>query len=154
MGCDIHIHIEVKFRGNWEHYGTPQVSRWYRLFAKMANVRNAEPHDKDYIKPISDPKGMPDDVTTLTAHDNERGSGDWHSHSWLDLDEIVLLEDWLEEQSKQQREIDPSAPWLDLEHTVLHTYLFGNSFAGLRRYPKDYDGDQVADVRFVFWFDN
>lgn len=27
MGCDIHLHIEVKINGAWEHYATPRVDR-------------------------------------------------------------------------------------------------------------------------------
>jgi hypothetical protein len=148
MGCDIHLHIEVKLNGKWEHYGAPNVSRWYLLFEKMAGVRG-EPENA-----ISLPKGLPDDLTTLTRYSSERWDGDGHSHSWLGIEEIMLLEDWLKTQKSEWRTHSPDAS-VDLEHHVLHTYLFGNSFTGPKRYPED---DQsrpgVEDVRFVFWFDN
>ena len=41
MGCDIHLHAEIKVNGKWEHYAHPHIRRDYRLFAKMASVRNA-----------------------------------------------------------------------------------------------------------------
>lgn len=59
--------------------------RNYSLFSVLANVRNY-----DYnIKPIDDPRGLPDDVSEtikIRASDPER---DGHSYTWLTLDEIV-----------------------------------------------------------------
>ncbi len=36
MGCDIHLHTEVKIANVWHRYGCPSVDRNYRVFAKMA----------------------------------------------------------------------------------------------------------------------
>lgn len=148
MGCDIHLHIEVKIDGQWEHYGAPYVSRWYALFAKMAGVR-----DYANATPISAPKGMPEDVTKLTRIDCEYLGIDGHSHSWLGLDELMQLEDWLKDQ-RDEWLTHSDTQSINLEHHVLHTYLFGNSFTGPRRFPSEEREPKVQDVRFVFWFDN
>ena len=144
MECDIHLHIEIKLNGTWHHYAAPDIQRWYKLFEKMAGVRGEL---KDAISP---PKGMPEDITEVTRYSNFKLQPYAHSHSWLGLDEIVELEDWLNEQI----EITSNYTDLNLEFGILHTYLFGNSFAGFKRYPEDYENSGIQDVRFVFWFDN
>ena len=67
MGCDLHLHTEVKINGKLHHYGSHRPHRNYDLFAKMANVRN---YDEE-IEPISLPKGLPEDITELTKYDAE-----------------------------------------------------------------------------------
>lgn len=137
MGCDIHLHIEVKLVGDstWEHYGMPRVPRSYALFAHMAGVRN------EYLNvaPIAAPRGLPSDVSRLTAFDFERWKGDAHSASWASSAELVDLRDRMKLE-------DPR--WLEAE--ALGGYVFGN-------YPSDFASDPTAgvdDLRFVFWFDN
>lgn len=39
MGCDIHLHIEIKMNGLWRHYSMPHIERDYCLFGVMAGVR-------------------------------------------------------------------------------------------------------------------
>lgn len=141
MGCDIHLHIEIKINGTWHHYGAPNVSRRTKLFEKMAGVRGS------VTNAIVPPKGTPDDISGITRMDVDRFKIGGHSHSWFTCEEIGKLEDWLNEQGGFARE-------MDLEHHILHTYLFGNSFAGFRKYPSDYKDSPIEDVRFVFFFDN
>jgi len=144
MGCDIHMHIEVKINGNWEHYAFPHISRRYRLFGKMAGVRDTSQD------PISPPKGIPEDITTVTRVDLERYGNDGHHHSWFSYEEIVALDAWLAEQPKLRE----SALENDLECDILNwTFLFGNSFSGLKKSPQDFP-KSVTDVRMVFWFNN
>lgn len=149
MGCDIHVHTEVKVDGVWHHYGAPNTTRNYALFSKMANVRNDEPGDKDYIEPIAEPRGLPDNATALTLFDNKRWNSDGHSHSWLNAGEIAALVLWLEQYAKEQR-------W-DLNIWLWEPdnfgYLFGNTWSGFTRYPGD-RLEGLKDVRWVFWFDN
>jgi hypothetical protein len=146
MGCDIHLHIEVKLNGKWEHYAAPSVNRYYVMFERMAGVRG------DITNAISIPKGLPEDVTTITRYDADRMGSDGHSHSWLGVDELMKLEDWLKTELRLYNGIY-SHP--DLEHEILHCYFFGNSFTGIKRYPTDYRGmPEIENVRFVFWFDN
>jgi hypothetical protein len=40
MGCDIHVHVEIKHKElGWLHWNHPRVERWYRMFYK--NGRSA-----------------------------------------------------------------------------------------------------------------
>jgi len=143
MGCDIHLHIEVKVNGKWEHYASPWIQRNYTLFEKMAGVRG------DDENAISLPKGMPEDASFITKQSCEDFGSDGHSHSYLTLNEIVQLEDWLNSLPK----VEGNYLATDLEHSILHTYCEGNSFAGILRYPKE-KPSWIEDTRFVFWFDN
>ena len=148
MGCDIHLHIEVKIEGIWHHYAAPSISRNYYLFEKMAGVRG------DENNAISPPKGIPNDATALTNIVYQNEECDAHSESWLGIDEIMKLEDWL--KSISTKETDSYAKY-DLEYGILRTYLGGDSFTGWKRYPEDgspLSPATVEDVRFIFWFDN
>ena len=138
MGCDIHLHVEVKVYGTWEHYAQLRPPRDYRLFSVMAGVR-----DYDY-KPIAPPRGIPDDVSALTRLNCDAWNGDGHSHSWINADEIVDLEE-------AYSELYPGN-CCGLEDWI-GTYLYGDSFAGFVRYPEDRP-KFIEDLRFVFWFDN
>jgi len=140
MGCDIHLHIEVKINEKWEHYACPSVNRFYRLFEKMAGVRG------DIGDAISPPKGLPKDATTITMLDYNQMEYEAHSESWLGIDEIILLDEW-------SRSIDPKEMAYDLEYEILNCYLFGSSFASIKLYPEDNYIPGLTDVRFVFWFD-
>lgn len=144
MGCDIHLHIEIKVAGRWEHLHAPNVQRDYRLFAIMAGVRNYG----DEIKPISKPKGLPDALSVVTKLDVDRYGIDGHSHSWLGAEEIADLE-------KRVEVLGPGkfGHGMDLEWDILNAYLFSNSFGGFAKYPNERPAG-VEDLRFVFWFDN
>lgn len=137
MGCDIHLHIEVKIDKKWEHYSAPRVDRWYKLFEKMAGVRG------DVANAIVAPKGLPDDVSTITALDYEHWAEDAHTPSWFNLSEIKKLTEWAEATNTLVED------FVDLEATILNCYLFGNCFYML---PEGVPA--IEDVRFVFWFDN
>jgi len=142
MGCDIHLHIEVKLNGNWEHWGNPNIDRDYRLFAVMAGVRN------NYkIIPISEPKGLPNDLTRITQYASDYEGIDGHNYSWLNSKEIVKLEAYVRRIANKENR------WWDLEAHILHSYLLGNLFGGIETYPEDRP-KEITDVRFIFWFDN
>ena len=134
MGCDIHVHTEVKINGVWHHYSIPRVRRNYMLFGKMAGVRNRT------VDPISLPKGLPEDATFLTEFDSNRYGSDGHSHSWLSSEEVNQLSEW----------------WLRIFTENLSEdfgWFFGNSWAGFIKYREEYR-PEIEDFRFVFWFDN
>jgi len=106
MGCDIHLHIEVKKNGQWvEHEweskyntgqfyqdGTPMVdhfalfedplwiSRNYMLFAILADVRN-----RNEVEPISCPRGLPREMSDTVRKRAEYWDLDAHSHSFIYL---------------------------------------------------------------------
>lgn len=138
MGCDIHLHTEVKIGGKWRHYSAPNFQRNYKYFAKMANVRNY-----DEIEPISEPKGLPFDITEVTKFDADKWGSDAHSASWLGAEELVELEEFVLEDRKGD-------PWFE---NKTWGYLFGNTWGGFAKYPEDRP-EGLEDVRFVFWFDN
>jgi len=144
MGCDIHLHVEIKVADKWEHYAAPNINRSYKLFEKMAGVRGF------LINAIIAPKGLPEDLNIITRKSADYWKVDGHSWSWLNLEEISILSDWLGELGKKE---ERDFLKYDLEHSILHTYCEGNSFGGLFKYP-DEKPEWIEDVRFVFWFDN
>jgi hypothetical protein len=109
MGCDIHFFVERRKRGRWgEVYkkekveirypkGKPYVyytnyygyrGRNYDLFAILAGVRNYND-----IQPISEPRGLPDDVCKPIKKESDAWDCDGHSHSYLTLKELLNF-DW------------------------------------------------------------
>ena len=140
MGCDIHLHIEVKYRGKWELYSSPRVKRNYWLFEKMAGVRGEE---ENAIVP---PKGFPDDASPLVQLSYKQWGETAHTPSWLNQKEIGELQEALIQEYGDDLDHD-------LEYDILHCYAFGNSFAS---YGHDEDSrvEDVEEFRFVFWFDN
>lgn len=162
MGCDIHLFIEYKQDGQsllgwWAFGGEHRLDRDYRLFARMAGVRNYW----DAV-PISNPRDLPDDASwqvkdknRLLIVDNEEagereatreqaerwvksGSSkydgdryvthpDWHSHSWLSADEFEACLNSFESVSAEYKAV----------------------LAALRCFESD-----VQVTRVVFWFDN
>ncbi len=131
MGCDIHLHVEQKVSGKWEHYNYPRIDRSYVLFGKMAGVRGEE-------KPISLPKGFPDDASYPTTLDYRRWGEDGHSHSWLNREELIELKAWFVSEY-------PEDLWRFYD-------VFGFFYGGGLEDPLE--ETPAEDVRVVFWFDN
>lgn len=97
MGCDIHMFIEVNKRGKWVMSGErSSISRDYRLFSLLANVRNYN----DRMKPLSEPRGVPDDASAGYKKEVKRYGVDGHSHSYFTVEEIR------------------KHPWNDRKHTA------------------------------------
>ena len=122
MGCDIHMHIEVKQAdGPWKRHdwlakysdGTYEdgsrrvkwgdafndvfyIGRNYDLFAVLANVRNgrgfAGCKTSEGFNIISEPRGLPDDVSDEVLAESTDMGCDGHSHSWLDIAEIKAFD--------------------------------------------------------------
>ena len=134
MGCDIHIHAEVKIGGKWHHYDQPDCDRHYALFEKMAGVRG------DVANAIAAPRGIPEDASFTTRFDRKRWGADGHSHSWISAEEIAQLAAWYGNEYPGM-----SAKW--------DYYLFGNYYSGFVKYHEERP-EGVEDVRFIFWFDN
>lgn len=136
MGCDIHAHIEVQNKiGKWFHYGAPSVRRDYVLFSLMAGVR-----DNRGIQPIVKPRGLPVDISEVTSVEWEANKTNWHTPSYLMAKELPELQ-------KKYRDLRDELSFLDsdLELSVFHTYVAGNSLA---------QHDNWENLRIVFWFDN
>ena len=139
MGCDIHVHIEVKLDGRWEHYANPSVLRHYTLFTLLANVRSTSE-----IKPISEPRGLPEDCNGLTRYELEHG--EYHSHSYLDLKDLKKAnKTWIK--------------YMGMEDWTVWGALFGEEQPYLfddwkDSFPFDNRDPKIEDVRIVFAFDS
>lgn len=97
----------------------------------MAGVREVEG-----IEPISQPRGLPEDVTKTTVLKNKWWGVDGHSHSWLSAVEVMRV---IKEQ-EDSIGIDSWSQW---------GYLDGNCWYDMEGRP-----NEVQDFRLVFWFDN
>lgn len=150
MGCDIHLHSEVKRKGKWLHHSQQKVERNYMLFAKMG-----EPHRNDFgIIPISAPKGLPHDATELTLLHSEKFGPDGHSHSWLNAKEISELHAFIESPDNPESWFEGRCnDRLMWSHDNM-PYFMGNHLSGFFDYPEDFEGTGIEDVRYVFFFDN
>ena len=120
MGCDIHFYVERKADdGVWESNDTwtpeeyaeegvqPRLTvdyknrlyhdRNYDLFAILAGVRNGRGFAGcdmgDGFNPISDPRGLPQDVSALLKAESDNYGSDGHSHSWFTVNELLAY-DW------------------------------------------------------------
>ena len=139
MGCDIHLHSEIKVNGKWLHYDQPDCDRNYELFEKMAGVRGENKNA------IAAPRGLPEDASDTTNFESDHWDSDGHSHSWLSAAEIHQLAEWYREEFKG-RDKDNFWPKWD-------RWLCGNCYSDFVRYPESRP-KEIEDVRFVFWFDN
>lgn len=137
MGCDIHLYGEVKINGVWRHWSNPSVPRNYKLFGRMAGVRD------DSVEPIAAPRGIPDDATFETRFDHDE-FGDGHTPSWLSGVEIDQLE------RDSHNSFGGQSFWNLCHHAI--GYIFGNGW-NVQKYPRDYP-QGVEEARIVFWFDN
>lgn len=145
MGCDIHMHTEIKIRGEWHHYSAPRFKRCYPLFCLMAAVRGPW----DGCEPTAGPRGLPADSALVTRLSRERYRLDGHSDSYLDASELATLEERWEAFAKENS-INPHDA--DLEWNYVG-FLEGNSWAEFAKYP-DERPSWIEDVRWCFWFDN
>lgn len=137
MGCDIHPHFEIKVDGKWLHYSKPLVERDYKLFGKMAGVRN------EYIDTIVESKGLPDNLSKVTELDHSTRGSEVHDESWFNANEI-------EELFEFHRSISHESYMPEFNHWG---FLFGHGWDGFKKYNDDYP-DFIEDIRLVFWFDN
>lgn len=124
MGCDIHCYVEKRDGSKWVSadrwepceyepdsgrktvpYGSRIYSgRNYDLFGILADVRNgrgfAGIRTGAGFNPISEPKGLPVDVSPEVKAESEGWGCDGHSHSWLTLSELLAY-DWTQETEHQ-----------------------------------------------------
>lgn len=146
MGTDIHLHIEIKVNGKWEHYNKPKIDRNYELFAKLAGVRIVKG-----IEPISLPKGLPEDLSAITKMHADWQSEFQHSHSWLDVNEIREVEEWWKKYYLKHWHTHSTEGVSYIESQW--GYLFGDAISGFGAFPESYPAE-IEDVRMVFWFDS
>ncbi len=89
MGCDIHAFVEYQpYEESWMLMATLHLPRNYTLFTAMAGVRDKGTGIEQYP-----PKGLPTDIGIMTNSHYQEGREDWHTPSWLDLDELAIAYD-------------------------------------------------------------
>ena len=137
MGCDIHAYAEIKLEGLWYCYSKLIITRDYQLFSRMAGVRD---DPRDSFGPISPPRGLPRNPSTVVIFENETTGSDGHDHSWLTCKEVADLEEW--NQAFRRRN----------DWEKIFGYICGNGW-DLAEYPEEYP-KRLSDARLVFWFDN
>lgn len=151
MGCDIHMIAERRSKydddSEWEPIVDPifknkfyddkyPIDKWncpytfqpyenrnYQLFSILADVRN---YHKPKIKPISEPRGYPNDMHQATKWLLDGWDFVDHSPTWLSLDEVFNYKD---------NPIDSD---------------FMESCLLLKKYGEK----ENCDIRLVFGFDN
>lgn len=128
MGCDIHVHVEVRIGGQWHHYNSPTIVRDYELFAKMAGVCGIQ-------VPIAPVRGLPSDITLITKLDFERMTP--HTASWLTAIEAAQVQQWY-----------------NRNYPPLFDYVFGNDMDTYTLFPNQTKQLGLEEIRVVFWFDS
>lgn len=140
MGCDIHLHKEVKINGKWHYYGQARISRNYQLFGLIAGVRDAD------VQSISRPRGLPNDATEMTMFEYNNDLG--HTPTYIKSSEVDKIDAFYFAQSL---ELNDPFGLNNMEREF--GYLFGNSWTGFFKYPCDRP-DGLEDFRFICWFDS
>ena len=137
MGCDIHVHIEIKVSGQWHHYNQPYLNRNYNLFAKIAGVRGDGTEEA-----IAPDRGIPEDATFTTLFEYNHRKDDYYSMTWLSLEEIAELEEWYKIHVRGG---------ISFNHDGIN-YLCGSSFSFFLKHREEYP-PELEDARMVCWFD-
>ena len=204
MGCDIHMFTEIKRKFNekevwvnsdrwvinpyyllkdegdddeWERpmdIDSIYNGRNYELFATLANVRGIG------SPVIAEPKGLPNDVCTITKAESDRWGRDGHSHSYFTLAELV---DYVKDNPNMERDgylTDEDAKKFDEDGlepndwSWSETPTYGNyrtwrdesiitpiinSLRELYKketytWPEKQTREDEEKIRIVFWFDN
>ena len=175
MGCDIHSFAEKRNKQTnlWEKVGdefsldefdrnfykkdkTDSPFKWrsYSIFAFLAGVRNY-----DCCVPISEPKGLPEDVSDYVRKKYEYWDEDAHSASYLTAKELLEFD---YEQSFWNRRVGKQ-----LAPNFYHGACLAEEGEGEIVTYRDNLGEwffkhleelkslgDPEDVRIVFWFDN
>ena len=167
MGCDIHPWLEVCKSKKWSFVKVVELGRNYDMFGIIAGVRN-------YVNaiPISEPKGLPNDVSNKITEESNGWNYDGHSHSWLNWKEIrdydwkQVFHDGRESAvSKQTGEPLWKSSYSNKDHVsediefkfldVVAQDCLSNDYIELFNEMEDLSHRYGSEnVRIVFWFDN
>ena len=163
MGSDIHVVLETRYTfgsddecwiglhacpyirgtaevGNTNLYLWPMRERNYKRFAALAGVRGPGP----------EPRGLPENASSLARMESDGWGDDGHSHSWLPLRDAVRV--------YLATEYDPAIVFLSKDNPLVdraYGHYFGLSHlddAGLN--DAGLGSDSPDNYRIVFWFDN
>ena len=172
MGCDIHVHIEHSSKAvregkkkYWRCFGGMiNPGRHYGVFAKLCGVRNYEEYN---ITPLSEPKGLPENLSYESRGDNSlyiseedtdsegccsrKNAEKWvkDGSSVMDGTCKVTNPDWHSHSFVSADELkevlnDPQTQY-NIESDSEYSVVLGC----LRQFEK-----LGEDARLVFWFDN
>lgn len=143
MGTNLHVHIEVKLNGKWEHFAAPCVTRDYHLFAAINGL------DAEFIRPSNRPIAvsrhheLPEDMSAITrvCLEQSRSLG-LRGFGYLEAEDIDALQ---EELYRSTPEVCRTGfDKLNLEHNIFRTCIGGNTIAGHTGFE---------DSRIVYWYD-
>lgn len=90
MGCDLYLYPERRnSEGTFQKLPTPKDldQRNYWRYSFLAGARNSF-----NIVPISEPRGLPADVSAYVAYNADLQEGDATMHSWLSLEELLAFD--------------------------------------------------------------
>jgi hypothetical protein len=126
MGCDIHASIEFSMWDDGEYWSWGKdicIRRNYALFSALADVRNGFG-----IKPISQPRGLPGDVSyeIKELYEADMQNLGVHNASWVSSEELSDVKKIIDARGNQSDDLD------------LIIYVTG----------------KLKNGRLVFWFDN
>ena len=134
MGADIHVHLEAKINGKWEHVSIINIGRNYVLFGHIAGVRQPA---NSYIEP----RGLPDDISIITKLSFNHWKEDGHTMSWLYASEMLnAIRCYAKEDFYNKGETES-------ERYYKRQFQCGG-------YSNYFINEIVADQRYIFWFDN
>lgn len=155
MGCDIHIYAERRNDSGQYYMAKFDFSalenRSYGTFAWLAGVRNYSG-----IIPISEPRGIPNDLSEGVLHEKESWDGDGHNHSWLSVAELMMIDyNQIIEDRRHTVQTGPNS-WngcatCEVSNGVRET--LGN-FLGASIIAEIQQLHEAGIDRIVFWFDN
>jgi hypothetical protein len=155
MGCDIHIHAERKTdSGKYEDMGNVVGyldDRNYGAFGFLADVRNYSG-----VPAISEPRGIPADVSPVVAKEYKSWYGDAHSASWLSIAELIAFDFDAKVEDRQVTVQTGPNSWnggatCDPGKGSVTTWrdFLGHGWVDSIRNLADMGADRI-----VFWFDN
>ena len=176
MGCDIHIYVEVKKNGKWEHfkenhfeasdfdksyYKKEKVSqpfdwRHYAMFGVLAGVRNRD------VVPIKEKRGLPEDISEDVKISRESYGEEGHSTSYLTARELYEFDynknpfSGLTKRKVLLEKVAKETTFLEenkIEDYEYYDLIHPESMFFTHINELCQLGD-LDDVRVVFWFDN
>ena len=162
MGADIHIYAEYRSTANaWEAIPDyePFGQRCYDVFSFFAKVRFSDDYHRVTPYPISEPRGLPKDVSTYVKKESDEWGVDGFGHSWLSVEELSSFD---YNKPLRERKVDAFSEGHTLRFGTLPSSL---SYAQIEN-PTIGDtlGEHYFDEleklkeskaeRIVFWFDS
>lgn len=160
MGCDIHLYIEHKLptETRWSGFGGRiNPGRYYGLFARLAGVRS-----RGDVKPVAEPRGMPDDAGWFSDSENRLYITETEGEHYATAERAAH---YVEHGAKYIDNAEGRHVWVTHPDWHSHSWLTTDEFSQaidgtsgsewlavmdcLRSFEKSGES-----ARVVFWFDN